>query len=358
MRGFDSEQQREVKLMRTSLLAVSALAIGIALLAGCEPFSTDEGEIDQPAELSEYGGFTTRDEPPGFGDEGLVEGYPEDEDFDDDMENDPRVTNANRDRGAKQYALRIVWGNLRTRDSTVTPGEDCPVTDWSGSAEVDGGVLVVKRLIRFELGDHIVRPRRGPGKVQWVSHTKDHIDGLVFKILDVPDPASKEAKNTLRITTPFYNGEIALGDLEDYSEFVVYDDCNKISLVATRIKPLDCPRGFMEGGWVADSDTSGHFRGAWIGNEGSLMGYLRGRYEIRDGERVLYGKWITESGRFQGLLRGTWSPLRQQNGPDGIFEGRWVDETFTIKGSFRGHYHLGESDTSGFFQGRWIKHCP
>ncbi len=343
--------------MKVTLFLAALLTAGIVLLSGCELFDSGESGTGQPAELSQYGGFTTSDEAPGFGDAGLLADYAGDDEFEDEMEDDPRVRNTMNRSGARHYALRMVWGNLETRDSNVTAESDCPVTDWSGSVEVDDGVLIVKRLIRFDPGDYIVRPRKDPHGVEWVSYTKDHVDGILFKIVVPPHTSTDAVDGFLRISTPFYNGSIPLASLEDYRELVIYDACNKISIVATAAKPSDCPKGFLEGGWIADSDTSGHFRGAWIGAEGGLMGYLKGNYEIRDGHRVLYGKWITESGNFRGLLRGTWSPLRDEDGPDGIFEGRWVNAAFTVMGVFKGHYHISEGDTSGFFHGRWKKNC-
>ena len=343
--------------MRCSLVLLSTLILAAGLLAGCELFSPDEYAAGRPAEISEYGAFTTADEPPGFGDAGLLQGYPEDQLFEDTMDNNPDVRNGENDRRARQYAIRMVWGNLERRDSSLTDAEPCPISDWSGMLEVDGGVAIIKRLILFERGDSIVKPRRGPKKVQWVSYTKDHVDGLLFKIIDLPDPPPKEFKNTLTITTPFYSREIPLTDLEDYREFVVYDDCNAVSIVATRIEPLGCPKGFLEGRWVTATDTSGYFKGAWIGQWGGMMGHLRGIYEVRGGRRILFGKWISSSGDFQGLLRGTWTPLKNEEGPDGLFEGRWVDETFEPKGFFRGHYAICADDTVGTFHGRWIKDC-
>jgi hypothetical protein len=343
--------------MRLSMAVPVALIGLVALMAGCDVFSPDEGDSGQPQEISEYGGFTISDEAPAFGDTELLSGYPEDQPFDDDMENHPDVTRARNNRGASQYALRIIWGNIETRDSTRTDAENCPVSDWSGTLEVDGGLVIVKRLILFEPGDSILRPRGGPKTIRWVSHTSPHVDGLLLKIMDVPDPSSTESRNSLTITTPFYSKEISLAELEDYREFVVYDDCNAISIVATRIEPLGCPRGFLEGRWIADTDTSGHFKGVWIGNLGTLMGHLRGVYGIREGQRVIFGKWVDTSGEFQGLLKGTWMPLEGDRGPDGIFEGRWVDENLETTGFLRGHYAVCPGDTLGMFQGRWRKDC-
>jgi hypothetical protein len=349
--------ERGINTMRGSLALLGTLVLGVALMTGCEAFSPDEDLSGEPTETSAYGGFTTTDEAPGFGDLDLIDGYPDDQPYADEMENDPDVKNGRTDRGARQYALRIIWGNIERRDSTLTDAESCPVSDWSGTLAVDGGVAIIKSLILFDRGDSIVSPRRGPRDVQWVSYTKDHVDGLLFKIIDLPDSPRHESTNTLTITTPLYSGEIPLADLEDYREFVVYDDCNAVSIVATRIEPMGCPKGFLEGRWVTLSDTLGHFRGVWIGQYGTLMGHLRGVFEMRDGERVLFGKWINTSGDFQGLLRGTWTPTDNEDGPDGLFEGRWVDKDYEVNGFFRGHYCIGEEDSAGTFHGRWIKDC-
>jgi hypothetical protein len=343
--------------MRCSLALLGTLILAAALMAGCEVFAPDEDGSGQPTDISYYGGFTTANEAPGFGDAGLLDGYTEDQPFADEMENDPDVRNGENNRRARQYALRIVWGNVERRDSSLADAEPCPVSDWSGMLEIDGGVALVKRLILFDRGDSIVRPRRGPRAVQWVSYTKNHVDGLLLKIIDLPDPSRRESGNTVTITTPFYSREIPLADLEDYREFVVYDDCNAISIVATRIEPRGCPKGFLEGRWITVTDTSGYFKGAWIGQYGRLMGHLRGVYKIQEGVHVLFGKWITGSGDFQGLLRGTWKPLEKEGGPDGLFEGAWADENLEVNGFFRGHYAICVDDTAGTFHGRWMKDC-
>jgi hypothetical protein len=348
-------QERGMKSMKCSFALIGALTLAVCLTTGCEVFSPEDGGTGQPAEISEYGGFTTSDETPAFGDSDLLGHYPEDRPFADDMENDPEVGTGQNDRRAVQYAVRVVWGNIERRDSSLAAA--CPISEWSGMLEVDGGVAIVKRLILFDPGDSIVRPRRSPRSVQWISYTRDHVDGILLKIIDLPDPSGRESTNTLTITTPFYSREIPFAELEDYREFVVYDGCNAISIVATRIEPLACPKGFLEGRWISATDTSGYFKGAWIGQYGTLMGHLRGVYEIRDGERVLFGKWINRSGEFQGLLRGTWTPIETDGGPDGLFEGRWADDQYEVKGFFRGQYCVCGGDTTGAFHGRWIKDC-
>lgn len=345
--------------MRRSAILLMVLALGLMFgLTGCESLSSGDAEsIDEEALLAEYGGFDTTNEMRAFGDSDLEASYAEEPEFEDEMENHEKVRNAQRN-GAKQYMLRVIWGNIRRPDTTETEDPDCPLTDWSGSLEISGGVATVKRLIRFEWpGDHIVRPRPGPREVAWVSHTMPHVDGILFKVIDTPDPQGKEVYNTVTITTPYHVTEIPLADLAAYREFVEIDECNKLSIVATEAEHMGCPTGFLEGGWVAETDTSGYFRGGWISSHGGLSGYLRGRYEISEGRRVLYGKWITASGAFGGLIKGTWTPADNDGGPDGFFEARWVDEFFISRGVLKGHYHVGPEGEAGFFHGRWRELC-
>jgi hypothetical protein len=342
--------------------AALSLVLGLGLLTaftGCESLSSGDAEtLDREAMLAEYGGFDTADELEAFGDSDLAASYAEEREFEDEMENHQEVRNAYR-HGAEQYMLRLVWGDIQRPDTTDGAEEpDCPVTDWSGSLEISGGVATVKRLLRFEQPeDHIVRPRPGPRQVAWVSHTASHVDGILFKIIDTPDPQGREVSNNVIITTPFHTVEIPIADLADFREFIEIDECNSLSIVATEADHQGCPTGFLEGGWAAETDTSGRFRGAWISSHGGPAGYLRGRYEIRDGERVLYGKWITESGAFGGLIKGTWWPVEGDQGPDGFFEARWVDELFISRGVLKGHYHAGPEDGAGFFHGRWKMLC-
>jgi hypothetical protein len=340
--------------MRPIRFLVVALAIG--MVAGCEMLGPDSSYTDQTPDLSEYGGYNLNDEAPGFGDPDLASGYPEDQPFDDEFEDHPDVRDTAGHKRAKHYALRIVWGNLGRCDSTISVGEDCPVTDWSGSLRVSAGVVTVRRLIRFDAEDYVVRPRPGPQEVEWVSYTKPHFDGILFHIRCVPRPTTVDTEGAVTIETPLYTARIPFGDLEDYREFVIYDECNKISVVATEITPSNCPRGFLEGIWVAETDTSGHFKGIWIDKWGGLDGHVKARYTIREGRRVLHGKVIGRGGRFEGLLKGTWTPIDEPTGPDGYFEGRWVDKELDVKGFFRGHYCICESG-HGFFHGRWLKSC-
>lgn len=343
-------------------LGLMSIAV-LVLAAGCGLFD-DDGQPGKGEILDLYGGYTTSNEAPGFGDAQLVAGHPEDTPYDDDMADSSVVTRAMNSARARKYMLRMVWGNLGHPDTTVST---CPVTDWSGSIIAEGGVLIVRCLIRFEAGDSIVRPRRGAHEIQWVSHTYNHVDGLLVEVIDVPDARPRTVANALTITTPLLTLDIPFDSLADYARSLTFDECNGIAIAATDRKETRCPRGFLEGEWTSASDTSGWFKGAWVRDDGSLDGYLHGRYTTDKGERILFGKWITTAGDFGGLMRGTWAPLLDDDAgdtepgdqePDGYFRGHWVDDALVIAGEFRGHYCLPEApDTSGSFHGRWMNRC-
>lgn len=336
--------------------------VAAALLGGCSTAPDgDSGSQGDPTEL--YGGYTTDPESPGFGDPGLLAAHPEDQPYDDEMERNPEVRAAAGDSRTRKYMVRLVWGNLEKPDTTML---DCPVTEWSGSVVADGGVILVRRLVRFEPGDYIVRPRRGAREVRWVSHTAGGVDGVLLEVIDVHDPSSQTdaVSNSITVATPLYSVEIPFDSLAAYAQTVTIDGCNQIAITSTEATRVRCPRGFLEGAWTSESDTSGRFEGGWIRDDGALDGHLRGRYVERDGERLLFGKWITSSGEFGGLLRGTWGPMPEvdaaggHDAPDGYFAGHWVNAALTAEGVFRGHYCLPEApDTTGFFHGRWARDC-
>ncbi len=332
------------------ILGVAALAI---LMAGC-------GSVDntspQDTNDKEYGGFTPTDENPAFGDQELSTLFQEEPQYEDPLANDSEIRNAERNRYARHYLVRILWGNLDVPSVTSDTTGGCPETDWSGSIKVDGGVISVIRLLRFERND-LVQARRKAHEFSWISYTSDGVDGILFRVIDTPDP-NAQSTNTLRFETNPYETEIPFSQLANYSDFVFIDECNKISIVATEITPSRCSGGFLEGLWMAETDSSGYFKGVWLAHDGSISGHVRGEYKTIDGNRVLYGKWIDNSGRFGGLLKGTWTPLPvDQPGPDGVFEGVWADANYRIAGTFKGHYCFCREPDGGWFHGRWHPNC-
>ena len=220
--------------MRNVLLLGLALMLAVAIMPGCGSMDPEESSDSSPTLTDDYGGFTTEDESPGFGDSDLLAAFPEDPQYDDEIRDHPQVVDARNRQGAKHYMLRIIWGNLAHPDSTAEPSTDCPVTDWSGSLEVHGGVAVIQRLIRFDLGDEIVRRRSNAHLVEWISYTQPDLDGILFHIID-PPRSDSAAGNSVTLTTPFCTVEIPMVDLADHREFLEFDQCNKLSIVATEV---------------------------------------------------------------------------------------------------------------------------
>lgn len=339
--------------MRIALYILLAVALSL-LMTGCGSENTSPEKLDD----EEFGGLMPTDENPAFGDGELLTLFPEDPPYQDPLINHPDIRNAERYGGSRHYLVRVLWGNLETPIAASEGKSDCPVTNWSGSIEVEGGVLCVARLLRFEGGDTVVPYRKSAREFSWTSYTSQDVDGIIFRVIDTPDPKYVKYSNTLRFETKLYQVEIPFSELADYSDFVFIDECNKISIIATAIHPSRCSGGFLEGLWTAESDTSGYFKGVWIADDGTISGHLRGKYDLANGKRVLYGKWIDDSGKFGGLLKGTWTPLPEDlPGPDGLFEGIWVDSTYTVAGSFKGHYCFCESSEQGWFHGRWRTRC-
>ncbi|MGQ9603471.1 MAG: hypothetical protein ACUVUU_04610 [bacterium] len=337
--------------MRKKLYIVALMAFAL-LMAACESTDNDISPIGD----QDYGSYTTTDEDPAFGDSELLTLFQEDPQYQDPLANDTAIRNAERNRYAKHYLVRILWGNLDTLTAASDPTGDCPITDWSGSIMVNGGVISILRLVRFETDDGAV-PSRSAREFSWISHTSNDVDGILFKVIDTPNPAT-ETLDILQFKTKQYEIRIPFSALVDYSNFVFIDECNKISIVATQIYPSRCPGGFLEGLWISETNSSGYFKGVWFGYDGSISGYVRGEYNTIDGNRVLFGKWIDSSGGFGGLLKGTWSPLpKVRRGPDGSFEGFWVDDDSTRAGWFKGHYCFRRESDQGWFHGKWRLDC-
>ena len=204
----------------TALVGVLSLAMLLWLAAGCSdesqsPLESDLTAADDYENLDmtqEYGGLTVSDEDEAFADEGLkAMMYAEEgEDSDDPLLVDPEVLaweEAGSDPGdpgdptrPRFTFLRLRWGMIRGPEDNLAVDPDqldpanCPALDWTGEIHTDRGLLVVRRLLRFEpfQGDHLVRPRLNPQTVAFVSHTACHFDGLVLEIIERPEDESLE----------------------------------------------------------------------------------------------------------------------------------------------------------------------
>jgi hypothetical protein len=367
------------------LIPILVVALMLAL-TGCESgdgglSGTDQVAVDDYENLDfslEHGGLTASDEEAAFGDGYLLRAEVLDagEEVDDPVAADPEVLRLEAQAGEDDPAdpgrprprftfLRVTWGMLDGPvDSTGAEDESLDLVDWSGLLRVDRGIAIVRRVIRFERPyDHLVWPRLDRRTVAWISHTGLHFDGLLVEIIERPqDLASPEGDplppNRLHFETGPFSRTVAVADLPGLDEIVgVEPEGNAIHFTGFRLSDLDpCPKGFLSGIWHAADDSTGRFRGRWVGLHGALQGFLRGGWGYDDdGERVFVGKYISRHGRFRGFLEGSWSPDGEYG--HGAFEGVWVDGAGMVEGVLGGRYVAPPTRPGGFLSGRWAADC-
>jgi hypothetical protein len=356
--------------MKRTLLAffIVALVILMGLVGGCGdangPATVDESMYsrNQVQDLNDpYGGFNLADEAPGFDDPELLREFGDDAAFADPYENDPVVREVEFDRDGRLRGglyLAVTWGNLH-RDSSVTNQ-----TDWTGSLFVNPGILLLKRVIRFEPEDSVL-PRTEPGVVEWVSHTSTGFDGILVRVVPCPPNLSvtnvqsgiDSASTLIAFATGPLTLTFTLAELPGLHRIVTLDDGNAVSFDAVYVPPMACPLGFLHGVWRRDPDgTGGAFYGKYVSESGLHMGFVRGFYGVnKRGEKVLFGKWISRTGEFRGILRGTYGDTDENK--TGYFSGHWVDRDLHVFGRVKGEWRRDDEHIGGYFRGTWMTDC-
>ncbi|MBD3402764.1 hypothetical protein GF420_07700 [candidate division GN15 bacterium] len=369
----------------TRKIFLPLLAMALLLWAvGC---SENSAESPQPDELSldeDFGGYLATNESPAFDDPDLMASEEDETEYDDPLAFSPEIQELENDPSAGAFHLRAVWGNLRF-DST-----DTDLTDWTGSLEVSRGGIVIRRTIRFELGQDYIVPRVQRDLLEFVSQTSVHHDGIVTDLL-IPElePVIDTTVNyevdslgdttevividtippdpepvTVTFRTGPYSNTFSLGDLVALDTVIDLADGNQVAF--TSFQYSRCPKGALAGFWGHDENGRGVFRGRWISQTGLVVGWVRGHYGVNsDGDRVLFGKWISRNGQFEGFLSGTYEPHPSENASDvaqgragGKFEARIYAANRTEIGQVRGHYKSSHRFRIGYFQGRWALDCP
>lgn len=324
------------------------------IMAGCQQdaaISPDVQDLDGDEIVleSEFGPYTPTNEAPGFGDVDLLSSAAAESDAGDPFAADAEVARAlNGGAGVPAYVLRITWGML-AGDSTVTEG-----TDWSGYAQVSNGVLAVLKTVRFEPGDYLVRPRESRQRLDFVSRTSVHFDGLALVIVNND---SQNTDGLFTINAGAYSRSFSFSELDSLDLIEAVGDAgNEASIVSRRKDVQPIGGGFFTGRWQRRAENSGQFQGRWISADGETTGHIKGLWgRNRRGVKVLAGKIIDNDGVFAGLLAGEWGfdGLRRNNG---WLAGRWVNAQYETSGRFRGHWHAGRpGDGRGFLHGRWIE---
>ena len=395
--------RRPLRLL--SLLAMVALLL---LAAGCSdedksPLEADLTGADdyQNLDLSqEFGGLTVSDEDEAFADEGLkaMMYAEEDGDSDDPLLDDPEVlaweavgedpSDPDDPDRPRFTFLRLRWGMIRGPEDTLDldagelDPENYPTLDWTGEIHTDRGLVVVRRLLRFERfhGDHLVRPRLNPQTVAFVSHTAGHYDGLVLEIIERPQDENAEGvtPNVLHINTGPFQGEYPVAELAELDELISVDAAgNSMQLTGFTLSDIAyCPKGFLSGRYLPlpedagdpelgegeedpcpDCEQIGTFAGAYVDLSGRIHGFLRGGYGLdENGERIFVGKYIGRRGGFRGLVRGSWEPGDTETAL-GSFQGQWFGAGGNLEGYLEGRCHPVEGSAGGFYEGRWTAAC-
>ena len=370
----------------TRNLVLSMLAVGLLLFAvGCSDQSTEPqstGEFDLNAE---FGGLTSTSEQPAFGNPSLLASASDETDFDDGMLYEPYMDSLLGDSNSGIVRMRAVWGQLALDTSVVA------MTDWSGSLTISRGGIVIRRTIRFELGQDYIVPRTNPDLLEWVPQTSVHNDGIVVDLVAPRPLSSIDTTITFEVdslgdTTEIividtvppdyspvevafetgpYSNTFRFDELRGLDTVITLEDSSEIAFTAFEYNPR-CPRGALSGQWGVDEEGNNRFRGRWLSQHGEVVGWLQGGYGVDDnGRRVFIGKWISENGGFEGFVRGTWRPHPNHHANEeafrhagGMFIGKIYSANRAEIGVLRGRFKASDEINRGFFEGRWRLHCP
>jgi len=341
-------------------LLIFMMIASLAWVTGCrspQAPASGIGEISNrqqsPDVNDEYGGYNTRDESTGFGDEEMLGEFAEDQVYDDPFATDAPELGSVSDHG---LFLMITWGNLH-RDAAIAH-----LTDWSGSLSIDPGAIVLKRTIRFEANDRII-PRTQREVLAWESTTGWGMDGILVRIIprlsDTSVDVAVDPENTIiTFQTDPVKVDFTLAQLPGLHRVITLDDGNAVAFSAVKLPPVPCPHGFLRGAWHNNPERpGGEFFGRWATADGEIKGFLKGIYGVNDdGQKVFFGKMIDRTGRFQGIMRGRWGnhPADEHGG---WFAGHWVDRNLMIEGGLKGEWHRSPHCNGGFFRGMWAKNC-
>ena len=364
--------------IKSRLLQFLVPVLLLTIVAGCSDSGTKSNNTDNNL-TDDFGGYKPTNESPAFGDPTIMS-MNADVDAEDEIGSSSLVDSLNNAPNRNIYSVELAWGHLQY-DSSETA-----VTDWSGSLSVKRGAIVAIRLIGFEAGDHIVRPRNSAKELQWVSHTREHFDGMLVYVYD-PRVADSAAPNGLTFATTPFTRTFEMSELDSISE-IVNVGSNQFSINAFKVERLECGEGFLDGKWMrnADDDKQGKFMGRWISKDGVLWGHFKGHFGVReDGSHLLFGKWISAQhpgdndppGTFRGLLRGEWDvydPADSTQDNRGWFRGDIFNRELTKIGRLEGHWvavapHMGAREGMGgmnsgngrkghgFVRGQWFEIC-
>lgn len=350
---------------RLSQGLMATLAFGLVLAAGCsdESASGPTGGSQPDPSNAEFGGYTAGDEVAAFGDDALLSDLADEVAVSDPLSEDPETRRLALDPAARSFAVTLRWGHLhRHGPGGVGDDPEDKTLDWSGSATVSTGRIVLRHVFSFESGDRVELPREDPAALAWSSHTGAGVDGLTF-VVHVPSEVGGDLENeTLVLETESFDLTLTFAQLSDWQmTYDVDEDGNQLRVNAMESGAAVSARGWVLGRWNWDPSTEvGSFVGQWVHPRTGIAGFVRGHYgPDASSERVLfYGKYINRRGDFEGFLRGT-VLVREGDLERGLgtFQGGWFDEAGHPVGAVDGRW-TAAAEAGGFFSGTWCAGCP
>lgn len=341
-------------LVVVGFLFLTALLVNGCIFDSSKKINGSDMEVEVPDLEDEFGGYKPTNEAPYFGDPQMQAEFGEDEDVSDLLSTDPQIAKDIEDSLVEVYFLRVTWGRLDL-DTTVTT-----VTDWSGSAQIDKGALVLLRTIRFDRGDYIHRPRPDRRTLEWTSYTGPHFDGIYLAIV-VPPNDTSSTEGTLTFSTAPFSITFNYSDLDSINSiYQVGQGGDEIAFVGYKKQLVPCGNGYLDGRWIRTQKHQGVCRGRWISRDGSLAGHFQGHWGKRNnGQNMFFGKCIGPSGEFKGLIRARWEYSYSYDEDGGSFAGELCDRTGEVRGVLGGHFRVGgEKGRKGNLQGQWKLLCP
>ncbi len=348
-------------------LTVLAIAM-IAAFSGClknpaEPTTSGSTTLNLNTPT---GGYTSSNEAPGFGDPSLDPSANDEKPYADPMQSSAQIDSMQTNSAVDWYHFRALWGHLR-KDTAETE-----ISDWSGSLTISRGALVVRRVIKFEDNDTIL-PRTDRRKVEWISHTRPHHDGIAVDIF-VPRPRpiiDTTGDSSLTVDTTMKIDSIPVIDtiLHIDSSIVVDTLTNDTTVTVDTTFTLGFhivydttfmfDTTFAGGGTVIDTiyppnDASLTFTTPKYSRVFSLADLLKldTIVTLPDTNEVAFSALrIYRNLCPRGFVGGQWSAIDSTG--LGYFKGRWISKFGFADGYVEGHYGYNEDSVQVFF-GKWI----
>jgi hypothetical protein len=323
----------------------------LALAYGCGGGAVFGG----PPPAADWGGFEPTDEKSSFAKDSsgvnhavtAEVGQPLD---DSEIEGSAEYAALVADSSRVVYTLRIEWGAFFTN---IKPTSGLHA---DGSLVTTRGIIITDSGVRLEnSSDFIIRPRTSGKEATWNSNTSSSSDGLIFKIITLPDTYYNETRVTLNMPEIPYNRTFVLSELRGLNvTLAVGDNGNLLSITGFKVREPEVSDGYMVGRW-----ETGKIIGRWTDPSSAFTGKFEGYYQTQSFyTRVFYCKLTDMNGKFKGMIRGTWCAPDYTGGVEGWFAGVYSDEYLAPVGIVGGHFVEGAQVGDGFFRGVWHAGFP